>query len=46
LFTSNNQMTYIESYNNNDYIKILKLLQDEMAVVENFLTSIGQNFNE
>ena len=27
-------MKYIDSYNNNDYIKILKLLQDKMAVIE------------
>tara|TARA_B100002049_G_C16082144_1_gene377732 strand:- start:981 stop:2105 length:1125 start_codon:yes stop_codon:yes gene_type:complete len=38
-------MKYIDSYNNNDYIKILKLLQDKMAVIENFITSIGQNNN-
>lgn len=38
-------MTYIDSYNNNDYIKILKLLQDEMAVIKNFLTSISQDNN-
>lgn len=38
-------MTYIDSYNNNDYIKILKILKDELAVIENFLTSIGQNNN-
>src|SRR5690606_35748289 len=36
-------MTYIDSYNNNDYIKILKLLQDEMAAIKNFLTSISQD---
>ena len=38
-------MKHIDSYNNNDYIKILKLLQDKIAVIENFLTSIGQNNN-
>jgi hypothetical protein len=38
-------MKHIDSYNDNDYIKILKLLQDEMAVIENFLTSISQNNN-
>lgn len=38
-------MKHIDSYNDNDYIKILKLLQDEMAVIENFLASISQNDN-
>jgi hypothetical protein len=38
-------MKHIDSYNDNDYIIILKLLQDEMAVIENFLTSISQNNN-
>lgn len=36
-------MTYIDSYNANDYIKILKLLQGEMTVIEDFLASIGLN---
>lgn len=36
-------MKHIDSYNDNDYIKVLKLLQDEMAVIENFLTTIGKN---
>lgn len=38
-------MPHIDSYNNNDYIKILNLLQDEMIIIEDFLTSIGQNNN-
>lgn len=38
-------MKHIDSYNDNDYIKILELLQDEMAVIENFLASISQNDN-
>ena len=38
-------MKHIDSYNNNDYLKILNLLQDEMVVIENFLNSIGANNN-